>query len=62
MVDNILNTPQENNCIGLLICRKKNNLFAQYALSKIDAPIGITEYELNKILPTPEEIEKALQQ
>ena len=60
IVDDILNTEGDKDCIGLLICQSKNNLFAQYALSKINAPMGIAEYELNRILPTPKEIQQAL--
>lgn len=60
MVDDLLNTPGDNPSIGLLICRSKNNVLARYALSKINAPIGVSEYELAKLLPTPQEIQQAL--
>ena len=60
MVDDILTGEGDNPCIGLLICRSKNNVFAQYALSRINAPIGIAEYELPRMLPTPEEIQQEL--
>lgn len=69
MVDDLLNTTQDNPSIGLLICREKNNVLARYALSRINAPIGISEYdvayqqlpkELQNKLPTTEEIEKSL--
>ena len=62
MVDAVLNTPGDNECIGLLICQSKNNVFAQYALSKINAPIGVAEYELQRYLPTPEELEQRLKE
>ena len=62
MVDELLNTPGDNPSIGLLICRSKNNVLARYALSKINAPIGVAEYELAKFLPSPEEIEEGLNQ
>ncbi len=39
--------------IGLLLCRTKNKLVAEYALSGIDKPIGIAEYELVRSLPSP---------
>lgn len=61
MVDDTLNTPGDNECIGLLICQSKDNVFAQYALSKINAPIGVAEYDLQRYLPTPQEIRQALQ-
>ena len=62
MVDAVLNTPGDNECIGLLICQSKNNVFAQYALSKINAPIGVAEYELQRYLPTTEELEQRLKE
>ena len=39
--------------IGLLLCRTKNRLVAEYALSGIDKPIGVAEYELVRALPSP---------
>lgn len=49
-----------NPCIGLLICRSKNDVFAQYALSRINVPIGVADYELYSQLPTPEELQREL--
>ena len=54
--------------VGLLICRTKDNVLAQYAVNMINAPIGISEYELKNVIPeefkssmpTIEEIEKEL--
>ena len=69
MVDDLLNTGQDNPSIGLLICKEKNNVLARYALSRVNVPIGISEYELarqqlpNELqdkLPTEAEIEKRL--
>ncbi len=37
--------------IGIIICKTKDNLEAEYALRGIEKPIGISEYELRKILP-----------
>ena len=69
MVDDLLNTPQENPSIGLLICKEKNSVLARYALSRINSPIGISKYELSQQtlpkelqdkLPTESEIENGL--
>lgn len=69
MVDDLLNTEQDNPSIGLLICKEKNNVLARYALSRINSPIGISEFELSKrqipeelkgSLPTIEEIERCM--
>ena len=42
---------KDNPTIGLLICRSKDNTLAQYALESSSQPIGISEYELEKIYP-----------
>ena len=42
---------RDNPTIGLLICREKNNTLAQYALESSSQPLGISEYELQKLYP-----------
>ena len=37
--------------IGLLLCKTKNKLVAEYALSGIEKPVGIAEYQLVRALP-----------
>ncbi|MFV0555121.1 MAG: YhcG family protein [Mangrovibacterium sp.] len=44
-------TDVDNPTIGLLICKNKDNLLAQYALEASSQPIGISEYELSKLYP-----------
>ncbi len=39
--------------IGLLLCKTKKRLVAEYALSGIEKPIGIAEYQLVRSLPEP---------
>ena len=41
----------DNPTIGLLICRSKNNMFAQYCLEGYTQPIAVTAYEGIGILP-----------
>lgn len=69
MVDDLLNTEVEKPAIGLLISKGKNTVLARYALSSINRPIGISEYEiahqqlpddLKNSLPSTEEIENGL--
>lgn len=50
-VNHILKTPADNPTIGLLICKTKDNVLAQYALESSSQPIGISEYELSKMYP-----------
>lgn len=39
--------------IGLLLCRTKNEVVAEYALRDNNRPLGVAEYELLKSLPEP---------
>ena len=59
MVDDLMNTPQDNPSIGLLICKEKNSVLARYALSRVNVPIGISKYELSQ-QPLPEELQDKL--
>lgn len=59
---------RDNPTIGLLICKEKDKVQAQYALESSTQPISISEYELEKFypekvegtMPTIEEIEQGL--
>ena len=51
LVNHILKTDIDKPTIGLLICRSKNNVFAQYCLEGYNQPIAITAYEGIQILP-----------
>lgn len=50
-VDNQLKKDYDNRTIGILLCKTKNKLVAEYALQNVDAPIGVSEYTLSKALP-----------
>ncbi len=50
-VDGILKAPGDNQTVGLLICKTKDNVLAQYAVNSMNAPIGVSEYELSSIIP-----------
>jgi len=52
-IDAQVKAPDDNPTIGLLLCKTQNRLVAEYALSGIDKPIGIAEYELVRALPEP---------
>mgnify|MGYP000340469951 CR=1 FL=1 len=41
-----------NPTIGLLLCKEKDHLVVEYALKNIDAPIGVSQYQLTKSIPT----------
>lgn len=50
-VDDILKTENDNPTIGLILCKSKNKIEAEYALRDINKPIGISEYQITKNLP-----------
>ena len=68
-VDDILCREGDNKTIGLLLCRTKDRIKAEYALRDIAKPIGVSDYELGQALPndlrsslpTIEEIEAELE-
>jgi predicted nuclease of restriction endonuclease-like (RecB) superfamily len=52
-VDAQIKASDDAPTIGLLLCRTQNRLVAEYALSGIDKPIGVAEYQLVRALPVP---------
>ena len=69
-IDKDIKCETDNPTIGLLICKTKDSLVAEYAFGTTSLPIGISEYELKKLipddfkgcLPTIEEIEEKLKE
>ena len=67
-VDRQVKHAQDNPSIGLLLCKSKNKVVAEYALGDKSQPMGIAEYklveslpqELQTGLPTIEQIEREL--
>lgn len=52
-IDAQVKAPDDKPTIGLLLCKTQNRLVAEYALSGIDKPIGVAEYQLVRALPEP---------
>lgn len=50
-VDGILRGPEDKPTIGLLLCKSKNQVVAEYALRGIQQPLGVSEYQLVEALP-----------
>ncbi|MDR0843107.1 MAG: DUF1016 domain-containing protein, partial [Acidobacteriota bacterium] len=67
-VDAQIKHPQDSPTIGLLLCKSKNKVVAEYALRDKTQPIGVAEYqlvaslpsELQTSLPSIEQIEREL--
>ncbi|MGB2748213.1 PDDEXK nuclease domain-containing protein [Thiofilum sp.] len=68
-VDRQIKTEHDTATIGLLLCKNKNKVVAEYALGDKSQPMGIAEYKLMESLPTNlqaqlpsiEEIERELE-
>lgn len=68
VVDDVLKHERDEPSIGIIICKERNKVVAEYALRGMAKPIGITEYEtaeaipenLRGSLPTIEQIEEEL--
>lgn len=68
-VDEYVKAPEDKPTIGLLLCRTKSNKKAEFALRGITQPMGIAQYETEKLfadvasaLPRIEEMEKELEE
>lgn len=67
-VDGILKKENDNPSIGLLLCKSKNDLVAEYALKDMSKPIGVSAYKvtsdlpenLSRELPSVEDIQKRI--
>jgi predicted nuclease of restriction endonuclease-like (RecB) superfamily len=67
-VDDLLKTESDNPTIGLLLCKNKKGMIAEYSLRDIEKPIGVSEYRLFEklpeeyadVLPSAEDIERRI--
>jgi predicted nuclease of restriction endonuclease-like (RecB) superfamily len=67
-VDEQVKHPQDGTTIGLLLCKSKNKVVAEYALRNVNKPLGVADYqlveslppELQTSLPSIEQIEREL--
>lgn len=69
-VDDMLRHENDNPTIGLLLCKEKNGLLAEYALRDMNKVLAVSDYKLTRAipenlkpsLPTVEDIERELHQ
>lgn len=67
-VDKDIKSKKDNQTMGILICKDKDDVVAEYSLASISQPIGISKYKINKFLnteyknnlPSIEEIEEGI--
>ena len=55
-IDEQIKDVNDNPTIGLLLCRYKNNIIAEYTLRDMNKPMGISEYKIKDYLPSIEEL------
>jgi hypothetical protein len=68
VIDDLFRHPNDAPSIGLILCKEKKALTVEYALRKMETPIGVSEYlltqslpeELKSSLPTVEQLEAEL--
>ncbi|MGB3758106.1 MAG: PDDEXK nuclease domain-containing protein [Rivularia sp. (in: cyanobacteria)] len=68
-LDDKVRLPQENDSIGIILCKSKNKTIVEYALKESNKPIGVTTYqivstlpqELKNQLPAPQQVAKLLE-
>ena len=68
-VDDLMRHPQDEPSIGILLCKSKNEVIAEYAMRDLSKPLGVAEYQLAEALPeklegslpTVEELEAELE-
>jgi len=50
-VDDLLKHKDDQPSIGIVLCRSKNKMIAEYALRDLNKPMGVSTYQLTKALP-----------
>ena len=68
VIDDVLKHPDDQPSIGLILCKDKNEIIAEYSLRGLTKPMGVSEYQLTETLPselkgklpTVEELEQEL--
>jgi hypothetical protein len=50
-VDSLIKDKTDNPTIGILLCKDKNNIEAEFALRDVGKPIGISEIKFTEFLP-----------
>ena len=50
-VDTQIKSKSDNPSIGILLCKKKDKIEAEYSLRDMNKPMGISEYRLTELIP-----------
>lgn len=58
LVNDKMKGPNDHDTIGLLLCKGKNEVLAEYALRGYNQPLGVSDYQISKAIP--EELKSSL--
>jgi predicted nuclease of restriction endonuclease-like (RecB) superfamily len=50
-VDDLLRRPDDRPSIGMILCKSKNKVIAEYAIRDLRKPVGVSEYRVTAKLP-----------
>jgi predicted nuclease of restriction endonuclease-like (RecB) superfamily len=59
-IDDMLKHPSDNPTIGILLCKTRKKVMAEYAFRDIKKPMGVVEYETMLTKALPEELKSSL--
>lgn len=51
IIDDKIKKESDSPTIGMILCQNKDEIVVEYALKRVDAPMGVSEYQLTKQLP-----------
>lgn len=59
-IDRSLKQPEDNPTIGIILCKEKNRITAEYALNNLKSPIGVSSYQVQFMEKLPRELKGKL--
>lgn len=59
-VDDQLKRDDDQPSIGIILCKTKDNIFAEYVLRNFNRPIGVAEFEVKVVEKLPKELKSSL--
>ncbi len=60
VLDDKVKHPQDGPTIGLLLCKNRNHIVVEYALSNNTQPMAVADYRFSNALPAPQQWEQLL--
>jgi len=51
VLDDKIKLPDENNSIGIVLCKEKNNTVVEYSVKSIESGMGVATFKTSKVVP-----------